>query len=99
MVQQSFQILSENIGHIYRERDMYIYICIHIHVYMYANIHRSGLKMMVSVSLCDSSVVLHPLDLIIYCDKVTEYVSFCDVMGDGSYIYAFLVTCVISVFT
>ena len=61
-----------------------------------ANIH-SRLNIMVSVSLCDSSVIFHSMNHVSYCDKVTVSVSVCDGTEDESYIYAFLVTCVIVV--
>ena len=62
-----------------------------------ANIHRSRLNIMVSVSQCDSIVVLNPITDVSYCDKVTVSVSQCDGTEDESYIYAFLVPCVIAI--
>ena len=56
-----------------------------------ANIHRSRLNMMVSVSQCDSIVIFNPMPDVSYCDKVTVSVSQCDGTEDKSYIYAFLV--------
>ncbi len=62
-----------------------------------ANIHRSRLTIMVSVSLCDSSVIFNPMTHVSYCDKVTVSVSLCDGTEDESYIYVFLVICVMTI--